>query len=875
MFELIKQVAQGWWQWVWPMTWQVGILIGIIYVIDLVSRRWVWPQVRYVLWLLVLVKLVLPPTWSSSVSFVGEVNHWANYNEVEVVSAVMECATVPHEEKVFSESVSSSIPVSTIPSSLPVQESWTTSVTIGTSTHKTMVSLWKICILAVWLVGVVVMVGWLLVRLESLKRSRQQSAQEGPGWFAEVLQLAANRVGVKRMPQVIWTAQVKSPAVFGLVRPVLLMPADKAETLQRTEAEHILLHELCHIKRGDLWIHAVYVVVQIVYWFNPLLWLVRRQLQHLRELCCDASVARLLKEQTPAYRGTLLEIARQLLAERTEVGLGLLGLFETSNRLGDRLGWLQKKTWRFHRLRWTLMALLVAVMLFCVLPMAKSETPPSLRLHGVVTDVQTGKPIPGASVRDDHYGPKLGAITDPNGSYSYLTWPEEHGVRVEAEGYQTSWQGIDGGMLQMAKEKTLNFVLQPHEKSINAPAGEMISGNNKAELADGATVELNEKGNISIRPKAIWVNPPSGTLMPLVSELMIVFDQPMMPDCFEVTESSLPEKDQPGSNVTLIKSCAVYQANTRSFTIPLTLPGNWNGSVELSGFKNVDGIEMAPMVLDYSTLREPFSQSLCDRFAQARQSNDLRTLLDNIKNARSKITSLVETVECIFNYSNKKESRKKTVFKMQGEKQFFADMSDNFFGQPWMLGSDGQTCWIYHQEDKTDLSKGYSLVVTDFNEIHHKNVSICDPFGLRNLDIDKVIEDNHLEYLGMTVLNAKKCHLVRSWHANVDVNRASSGVTTWWFDSDTFLPVQIEINEGGYHRLLLFTYEHINAPLAHSEFWPEFLTGLEPDTSSELAALGDGYDAWKIEIADGAATRYTTVSWHKEGSKGTCGSGFN
>ena len=65
MIELINEIAGKWFEWEIGMLWQVGVLIGIIWVVDLFMRRWAWPQVRYALWLLILVKLVLPPTLTS------------------------------------------------------------------------------------------------------------------------------------------------------------------------------------------------------------------------------------------------------------------------------------------------------------------------------------------------------------------------------------------------------------------------------------------------------------------------------------------------------------------------------------------------------------------------------------------------------------------------------------------------------------------------------------------------------------------------------------------------------------------------------------------------------------------------------------------
>ena len=60
MIEQINHLAGLWWSGTIAMFWQVGVLIILIGCVDLIIRKWAWPQLRYALWLMVLVKLVLP-----------------------------------------------------------------------------------------------------------------------------------------------------------------------------------------------------------------------------------------------------------------------------------------------------------------------------------------------------------------------------------------------------------------------------------------------------------------------------------------------------------------------------------------------------------------------------------------------------------------------------------------------------------------------------------------------------------------------------------------------------------------------------------------------------------------------------------------------
>jgi beta-lactamase regulating signal transducer with metallopeptidase domain len=422
MAELLNSIADYWAAYQWAMFWQVGVLIAILWGIDVSIHKWVWPQVRYALWMLVLVKLLIPPTLTSPASVTQHIPAAAE----KVVSVRLHTPEVPDNAAMLPRDTGVApvtIPPASQPDAAPTEPDKQTKAsgrqaetsaspsvpeglhtvaggeTPGTdafspaspagATEKGSLS-WKAWAMLTWLAGVIVLTAWLAARLRGLRKQHAPdnchagldpaSRQHRPGprldgrgdnaQFNELLVQAAAKLKLKRLPEVIVTERVSCPAVFGVFRPVLLMPATKLQNLDSRDMEHILLHELAHIKRGDLWVHAVYMVLQIAYWFNPLLWMIRRTMQNLRELCCDATVARLLKEDTVHYRQTLLETARGLLAQPVDPGLGLLGLFENSNWLVTRLKWLEKKTWKNRPLRIATVLVLVSIMAVCVLPMA-------------------------------------------------------------------------------------------------------------------------------------------------------------------------------------------------------------------------------------------------------------------------------------------------------------------------------------------------------------------------------------------------------------------------------------------------------------------------------------------------------------------------
>jgi beta-lactamase regulating signal transducer with metallopeptidase domain len=370
------------------------------------------------------------------------------------------------------------------------------------------------------------------------------------------------------------------------------------------------------------------------------------------------------------------------------------------------------------------------------------------------------------------------------------------------------------------------------------------------------------------RPKIVSVSPPAGTEMPLISELQLVFDQPMMPDKFEIYDASMQEKYKLNSQARPVRNCAVYDVNTYKFTMPLFLPSNWNGTIKLEGFRSKSGVEIEPIEVRYSTLREPFSAELLERFETARKRGELKEVLTQIKKTRMGLNSLQEVIytSLTLGADKKEEKIDKVTIKMQGEKQFYADMSESF-EKPWIIGSDGQTCWFYNEYK--DEGK---LVVLDYNEIERKNISICNVFGLSEAGVEEAAALNNLEYAGTETFDGKNCHIIRGWNASVRGDRALCIVNTWLIDGETYMPMKM-LQESSYGELnCRFEYERINQVFDNSEFKPESVTSIAGEPEEPL---GEGYETRFITIVDGTENGRMSVRWGKQGSKGTVSSGLN
>lgn len=342
MIAQLNGIAQIWWQWMSSMFWQVSLLILLITILDMAIRKWAWPQVRYALWALVFIKLIIPPTW---------------YMPTSIVSWLQ-----PQVEEQITVQVGTTSEAVNDQNALLIQNEEKGAVPETVS--------WKTWLLSGWISGMFVFSFLLIRKVIQFRNRRTQEKEDVPEWFNKLMEKTASKLKLRKIPAVVFSKDIKSPAVCGLIKHSLILPEGYMEKLSKEQAEHVLIHELCHLKRGDLLVHWFCILTQIAYWFNPLLIWSRRQMRHVGEICCDLSVAEILKEKTASYRETLIRTARELFTESIEPGLGFLGIFEEPFRLVPRLKWLEKKSWenRKSRIAGTIFASLF--MIICVMPMA-------------------------------------------------------------------------------------------------------------------------------------------------------------------------------------------------------------------------------------------------------------------------------------------------------------------------------------------------------------------------------------------------------------------------------------------------------------------------------------------------------------------------
>ena len=376
---------------------QAGALVLLVLVLQWIFRRQLTNRWRFALWWIVLARLLLPfspesavslfnyfkpevnvagPRYSTSTPPVSAANTEAgkNFSDRQTQSPVPESSdgnVSPSAEPKFAPAnqMTLEVPVSAANSSIKSQaksfDDWIIPGAVG-----------------LWLVGIFGLAVCATMQTIRFRRRLARSSQSANGTLIQLLHDVQREAGVTRRIELLETGAVNSPALFGLWRLRLLLPCGLDEKFTPRELRYIFLHELAHVKRGDLWLNWLVTGLQILHWFNPLVWFGFARLRADRELACDELALLCAGDQAgTSYGETVIKLLENL--SRPAAIPGLMGILEDKHQMRRRISMIAK----FRKPgRWSVLA----VFLIAAVAVA------------ALTDAQTSKPIePRVKVEND------------------------------------------------------------------------------------------------------------------------------------------------------------------------------------------------------------------------------------------------------------------------------------------------------------------------------------------------------------------------------------------------------------------------------------------------------------------------------------------
>jgi bla regulator protein BlaR1 len=138
-----------------------------------------------------------------------------------------------------------------------------------------------------WFIGVLILATRLAGGMLVINGLRRQQVSPLPSGWEQRLQKLAVKTGLRRSITYLQSQKVRVPVLIGMLRPVVLIPAMIISGLPADQLETIIVHELAHIRRHDFLINILQSIMEALFFYHPVVWIISENIRQEREKCCD------------------------------------------------------------------------------------------------------------------------------------------------------------------------------------------------------------------------------------------------------------------------------------------------------------------------------------------------------------------------------------------------------------------------------------------------------------------------------------------------------------------------------------------------------------------------------------------------------------
>ncbi len=358
--------------WLFHASWQASVLIVLVLLAQWLFRNQLTPRWRYSLWLLVVIRLAMPFSAESGLSIFNYLKARREPEMPKIIAA--DTPTAAHAgQKTSTPKTPSSNAARYIIANGDAAFAKEPVVLANNRTEPSWIAFlnrfWFPAAIWTWLAGLVGLPLYLFISTVRLARKvgrlRSMTNPSVLGLLEDCKELMDVRVPLV----VIESKEISSPALYGFIRPRLLLPLGLVDRFTNQELRFVFLHELAHIKRHDIAMNWVMTALQSLHWFNPLVWVAFHRMRSDRELACDALALSYASDgEAKPYGHTIIKLLEGF--ARPVAAPSLLGILEDQNQMKQRIGMIAQ----FRRTnRWPFLAIgLVAVLILVCLTDAKN-----------------------------------------------------------------------------------------------------------------------------------------------------------------------------------------------------------------------------------------------------------------------------------------------------------------------------------------------------------------------------------------------------------------------------------------------------------------------------------------------------------------------
>lgn len=256
----------------------------IIWLIKLLFKNKLSSAWHYYIWFIIIIRLLLPYSLSSPVSIYNTVNIDKTMPKTTINSSTMQIINNPTAVNTKSNYHNNDF---------------------NQNSYQSILHILSI----VWVI-VLGIAGIYLLSIYTIFCFKIKSENDFRDVkICDTLEQCKKAMNIRRNIKIKNSKSVQTPCITGLITPVILIPECLVHKLTNDDVKYIIIHELAHFKRKDILINFIVILLNLMHWFNPILYFSFKRLKQDAEISCDAKALSYIKTKDhKKYGNTIINL---------------------------------------------------------------------------------------------------------------------------------------------------------------------------------------------------------------------------------------------------------------------------------------------------------------------------------------------------------------------------------------------------------------------------------------------------------------------------------------------------------------------------------------------------------------------------------------
>ncbi len=249
-----------------------GSIVGIIiYILNSTLLRKLSAKWHYLLWYVMILKLVFPKGPESKISIFNQLKYSAKITETELFE--------------YAKRVEPITEITNLESSVSLGD----------------------ILSYIWLTGFIIALLWVCISFIMLEKSINTSSSEPKNITREILMECVKKTNTHGKIRLIVQNHITATSLYGFFKPKILITKD-FENMNKKHIQNTFIHELSHCKRGDIVVNYLLLFLRCAHWFNPIIWFLFKKIRRDTELATDElAMSFLFPDEHKDYGLTLID----------------------------------------------------------------------------------------------------------------------------------------------------------------------------------------------------------------------------------------------------------------------------------------------------------------------------------------------------------------------------------------------------------------------------------------------------------------------------------------------------------------------------------------------------------------------------------------